>query len=434
MGHRRRRGARVRRGPDRRPRRRRSRGCAPSSPRRRRSPPWGSPRSGRSSSTPRRRAGATSWPRPSRAGPGTPLGPWLREALGVPVALETDVNAAALAEAAAGAGRGADPVAYLTVGTGIGLGVVAAGRALHGLLHPEAGHLRLRREPDDGFAGSCPLHGDCWEGLASGPAVAGPLGRGPGHARRRAPGLGPRGPLPRRRPGVGRPRARPAARRARRRRGPAPGGPGGRPGPPRRGAGRRGRGPPAGRPAALVVPPAFADRSGLVGALRLAARRGRAGPGPAGARRSPEPDLTPTGVTPSWNHATWHDADEYDGPHGRAQPPHEPLPLRRAGPRRRLHRPRAGDRRAPVRRAQRPGRRDLRAAAVRQDVARRPRPAAPRPRRRARRAGQPHAHPDEGEARREARRRRLRGHRRAADPGPGLRRPALPRACASRRR
>ena len=110
---------------------------------------------------------------------GTPLGPWLREALGVPVALETDVNAAALAEAAAGAGRGADPVAYLTVGTGIGLGVATGGRALHGLLHPEAGHLCVRREPDDDFAGCCPLHGDCWEGLASGPAVAARWGMDP---------------------------------------------------------------------------------------------------------------------------------------------------------------------------------------------------------------------------------------------------------------
>ena len=219
----------------------------------------------------------------------TPLGPRLREALGVPVVLETDVNAAALAEAAAGAARGADPTAYLTVGTGIGLGVVAAGRALHGLLHPEAGHLRLRREPDDGFAGSCPLHGDCWEGLASGPAVAARWGADPGtlgaehpawdlEARYLAAGLASVVLVlaPRRvvlGGGVGRRPEVLAGVRA------------------RLGTALAGvveERPPGGA-AALVVPPAFADRSGLVGALRLAARAGGTGPGAAGARRSPEP-------------------------------------------------------------------------------------------------------------------------------------------------
>src|SRR4051795_74709 len=101
------------------------------------------------------------------------LGPELERRLGVPVVLETDVNAAAVAEGRHGAGAGADPVAYLTIGTGIGLGATVGGRPLHGLLHPEAGHIHVPRAPgDDAFPGVCPFHGDCWEGLASGPAVA----------------------------------------------------------------------------------------------------------------------------------------------------------------------------------------------------------------------------------------------------------------------
>jgi fructokinase len=111
-------------------------------------------------------------PTPKQGWGGFALGPQLERRLGVPVALDTDVNAAALAEATAGAGRGADPLVYLTVGTGIGMGAVVGGRPLHGLLHPEAGHLRVPRAPGDEFAGVCPFHGDCWEGLAAGPAIA----------------------------------------------------------------------------------------------------------------------------------------------------------------------------------------------------------------------------------------------------------------------
>jgi fructokinase len=105
------------------------------------------------------------------------VGP-LRAALGCPIGLDTDVNAAALAEARLGAGRDATSVAYATIGTGIGVGLVLRGLAVHGRMHPEVGHISLRRDPrDQAFAGVCPFHGDCLEGLASGPAIAARYGR-----------------------------------------------------------------------------------------------------------------------------------------------------------------------------------------------------------------------------------------------------------------
>jgi fructokinase len=94
-----------------------------------------------------------------------------RRALGVPVAIDTDVNGAALGEHRWGAGVGFDPLVYMTVGTGIGGGAVIGGRPLHGLVHPEMGHMRIPRDPTDTFAGACPFHRDCLEGLASGRAV-----------------------------------------------------------------------------------------------------------------------------------------------------------------------------------------------------------------------------------------------------------------------
>lgn len=96
----------------------------------------------------------------------------LREALQAPALMDTDVGGAALGEARYGAGRDLHNFVYLTVGTGIGGGAYVDGRLLHGLGHPEMGHMRIPHDAvEDPFAGVCPYHGDCWEGLASGPAI-----------------------------------------------------------------------------------------------------------------------------------------------------------------------------------------------------------------------------------------------------------------------
>lgn len=107
----------------------------------------------------------------------TPVAPAIRDATGLAVAFDTDVNGAALGEYRWGALRGTSVGLYLTVGTGIGGGAVIDGRPLHGRIHPEMGHIRVKRADADGFAGTCPFHGDCLEGLASGPAIAARLGR-----------------------------------------------------------------------------------------------------------------------------------------------------------------------------------------------------------------------------------------------------------------
>jgi fructokinase len=98
------------------------------------------------------------------------LGPFHRS-LGVPVGLDTDVNGAALGESRWGAGRELRSFVYVTVGTGIGGGALIEGAPVHGLSHPEMGHISVRRHPDDQSPGVCPFHGDCLEGLASGPAI-----------------------------------------------------------------------------------------------------------------------------------------------------------------------------------------------------------------------------------------------------------------------
>jgi fructokinase len=105
------------------------------------------------------------WPQTDLLGP-------IRQALGLPMALDTDVNASALGEQRWGAGIGLDSLVYITVGTGIGGGAVVAGRPVHGASHPEMGHVRIPHNREiDPFEGFCPYHGDCLEGLAEGPAI-----------------------------------------------------------------------------------------------------------------------------------------------------------------------------------------------------------------------------------------------------------------------
>ncbi len=120
----------------------------------------GSPTWGYITATPKR-----GWSNTDLAGP-------LKARLRVPVALDTDVNAAVLAEARWGAATGLGTLVYLTVGTGIGGGAMVDGRLVHGLMHPEMGHIFVPHDTtSDPFAGVCPFHGDCFEGLASGPAI-----------------------------------------------------------------------------------------------------------------------------------------------------------------------------------------------------------------------------------------------------------------------
>ncbi len=119
-----------------------------------------SPRFGYITSTPK-----AGWQNVDLAGP-------FRKTFNLPVAFDTDVNAAALSEGRWGAARGLETFVYVTVGTGIGGGGMAGGRLMHGMLHPEMGHMRIVHDwKADPFPGVCPFHGDCWEGMASGLAI-----------------------------------------------------------------------------------------------------------------------------------------------------------------------------------------------------------------------------------------------------------------------
>jgi fructokinase len=120
----------------------------------------------------------TTTPKPGWAH--TDVGQEIRRRLSVPVVFDTDVNAAAMGEHVWGAAQGLDTFCYITVGTGIGGGGMAGGQLLHGLVHPEFGHMRIPHDREaDPFPGVCPYHGDCWEGLASGRAIEARWGRPP---------------------------------------------------------------------------------------------------------------------------------------------------------------------------------------------------------------------------------------------------------------
>ena len=95
----------------------------------------------------------------------------MKNALSVPIGFDTDVNGSLLGEATYGTAKGLSDVVYITVGTGIGGGVMSGGKLLHGMLHPELGHMLMRPHPADSFEGLCPFHKNCFEGMASGPAI-----------------------------------------------------------------------------------------------------------------------------------------------------------------------------------------------------------------------------------------------------------------------
>jgi fructokinase len=124
----------------------------------------------------------TTTPKPGWAN--TDVGQEIRRRLSVPVAFDTDVNAAAVGEHRWGAARGVETFCYITVGTGVGGGAMVDGKLLHGLVHPEFGHMRVPHDQDaDPFAGVCRYHGDCLEGLASGRAIEARWGRPPAELR-----------------------------------------------------------------------------------------------------------------------------------------------------------------------------------------------------------------------------------------------------------
>lgn len=108
---------------------------------------------------------------PKQGWQGTPILNRVQDALGVPVRIDSDVNAAALGEGSWGAATGLSDFVYVTVGTGVGGGAVAGGELVGGTGHPEMGHVPVRRIAGDDYEGRCPYHGGCLEGMASGPAL-----------------------------------------------------------------------------------------------------------------------------------------------------------------------------------------------------------------------------------------------------------------------
>ena len=108
----------------------------------------------------------------------TPKLPWKNfnyiksfSSLGIPISIDTDVNAACLGEATFGSSKGLENVVYITIGTGIGIGVISEGKLLHGMMHPEGGHMLISKNDKDDFESVCPYHTKCFEGLASGPSI-----------------------------------------------------------------------------------------------------------------------------------------------------------------------------------------------------------------------------------------------------------------------
>ena len=116
----------------------------------------------------------------------TPKIPWrnfpmvkcLKDALGdIPIGFDTDVNGSLLGEATWGCAKGLTDAVYFTIGTGVGMGAMSGGNLIHGMLHPEAGHIKLVPVPGDEYAGHCPNHGQCFEGMACGPALGARWGK-----------------------------------------------------------------------------------------------------------------------------------------------------------------------------------------------------------------------------------------------------------------
>ncbi len=115
----------------------------------------------------------------------TPKLPWIdfdmvgtmEKALGIPVGFDTDVDGSLLGEVTFGAAKGLTDVLYITIGTGVGGGILSGGKVVHGMMHPELGHMRLAKHESDTYEGKCPYHGTCFEGLAAGPAIEGRWGK-----------------------------------------------------------------------------------------------------------------------------------------------------------------------------------------------------------------------------------------------------------------